>query len=118
MENNNPSMDYTPFQNYVDLDKDSSNTEHNRMYSHANEMDSITMARTLGIKKSVKADADLYSDYENKDSVIAGKGYTYKIHIDKTEQGIASDLVIFDKPKELSDFGLNRAPQSWCYVEE
>lgn len=37
-----------------------------------------------------------------------------------------SDLVIFDKPKELSEFCtyrkpsyvLQRAPQSWCYVEE
>ena len=29
-----------------------------------------------------------------------------------------SDLEIFDNPKELSDFGLKRAPQSWCYVEE
>lgn len=44
-----------------------------------------------------------------------------------------SDLVIYDKPKELSDFRLaeyrqgkitrpskplTRAPQSWCYVEE
>ena len=24
---------------------------------------------------------------------------------------------IYDKPKELSDFGLSRAPQSWQYVE-
>ncbi len=29
-----------------------------------------------------------------------------------------SDLVIYDKPKELSCFGLKRPPQSWCYVEE
>lgn len=29
-----------------------------------------------------------------------------------------SDLVIYDKPKELSEFGLSRPPQSWCYVEE
>lgn len=29
-----------------------------------------------------------------------------------------SDLKIYDKPKELSEFGLKRAPQSWCYVEE
>ena len=29
-----------------------------------------------------------------------------------------SDLVVYDKPKELSDFNLNRPPQSWCYVEE
>lgn len=28
-----------------------------------------------------------------------------------------SDLKIYDKPKELSEFGLKRAPQSWCYVE-
>lgn len=29
-----------------------------------------------------------------------------------------SDLVIYDKPKKLSEFGLKRPPQSWCYVEE
>lgn len=27
-----------------------------------------------------------------------------------------SDLVIYDKPKELSEFGLTRPPQSWRYV--
>ena len=34
----------------------------------------------------------------------------YAWHID--------DLVIFDKLKKLSDFGLVRAPQSWCYAKE
>ncbi len=37
------------------------------------------------------------------------------------KQGYAwhiSDLQIYDKPKELSEFGLTRPPQSWCYVEE
>lgn len=29
-----------------------------------------------------------------------------------------SELVIYDKPKEISEFGLTRPPQSWCYVEE
>ena len=29
-----------------------------------------------------------------------------------------SNLVIYDKPKELSEFGLKRPPQSWCYVKE
>lgn len=29
-----------------------------------------------------------------------------------------SNLKIYDEPKELSDFGLKRPPQSWCYVEE
>jgi len=28
------------------------------------------------------------------------------------------NVVIYDKPKKLEDFGLNRAPQSWCYVKE
>ena len=28
-----------------------------------------------------------------------------------------SELIIYDKPKELSEFGLSRAPQSWCHVE-
>ena len=27
-----------------------------------------------------------------------------------------SDLVIYDEPIKLSDFGEGRAPQSWCYV--
>ena len=34
----------------------------------------------------------------------------YAIHIAKLE--------IFDASKTLADFGLTRAPQSWCYVEE
>lgn len=29
-----------------------------------------------------------------------------------------SDVKIYDKPRELRDFGKARAPQSWCYVEE
>lgn len=28
-----------------------------------------------------------------------------------------SKLKIYDEPKELSEFGLTRPPQSWCYVE-
>lgn len=27
-----------------------------------------------------------------------------------------SDLKIYDTPKQLADFGLSRAPQSWCYL--
>lgn len=27
-----------------------------------------------------------------------------------------SDLVIYDKPKKLSEFGKSKPPQSWCYV--
>ena len=28
-----------------------------------------------------------------------------------------TDLVIYDRPKELNEFGLNRPPQSWCYAK-
>lgn len=36
---------------------------------------------------------------------------------DITEMRI-SGLKVYDKPKELIEFGLSRPPQSWCYVEE
>lgn len=40
-----------------------------------------------------------------------GKGKTcYGWHI--------SDLEIFDEPKELGEFGLAKAPQSWAYIRE
>ena len=29
-----------------------------------------------------------------------------------------SDLMVYDSPKELNEFFVKRAPQSWCYVEE
>lgn len=29
-----------------------------------------------------------------------------------------SELKIYDRPKDLSEFGITRAPQSWCYVEK
>lgn len=29
-----------------------------------------------------------------------------------------SGFIIYDKPKVLTDFGIKRPPQSWCYVEE
>ena len=38
------------------------------------------------------------------------KGSVYGWHI--------SDLIIYDKPKDLSDFRVKRPPQSWCYVEK
>lgn len=34
----------------------------------------------------------------------------YGIHVSK--------LCIYDTPRPLSDFGIKRAPQSWCYIEE
>lgn len=38
------------------------------------------------------------------------KGLVYGWHI--------SDLIIYDKPKDLSYFGMKRPPQSWCYTQD
>ena len=46
--------------------------------------------------------------YEEMEAYLGRKnGYGWHI----------SDLVIYDRPKELNEFRLNRPPQSWCYVE-
>lgn len=66
--------------------------------------------RMLPFNKSV--DGDLEKLCLTKEQVIEygnGEDYYAKIwHI--------SDLRIFN-PKELSEFGVKRAPRSWCYVE-
>ena len=55
-----------------------------------------------------KAIADACVTQEEAETYSTGKG-VYGWHI--------SDLVIYDKPKELSEYGLPRPPQSWCYVK-
>ena len=40
---------------------------------------------------------------------IGAGNYGYGWHI--------SDLKIYNKPKELSEFGFTRPPQGWCYIE-
>lgn len=58
-------------------------------------------------------------EYEEITNYLCENGHGWGWHI--------SDLVIYDKPKELSEFyrwngwyheQLERPPQSWCYVEE
>lgn len=48
--------------------------------------------------------------YNYLHSYVGSGGRFYGWHI--------SDLKIYNKPKELSEFDLKRAPQSWCYVKE
>lgn len=36
--------------------------------------------------------------------------YAYAIKI--------KDVIKYDSPKELNDFGINKAPQSFCYIKE
>ena len=45
---------------------------------------------------------------ELKEYLCVDRGYGWHITSPK----------LFDKPRELSKFGLTRAPQSWCYVED
>lgn len=65
--------------------------------------------------------------YSDPTSRIALKEFSYTCLTDRQiidylgngNQGYGwhiSNLVIYDKPKELSEFGLERPPQSWCYV--
>ena len=95
------TVDYEPF-----LNKKFDNTKqtiayHNRMYGHANEMESVAMARSLGIKKKVRADKNIYAEYENQTSVVENEGYKYKIQIDKTSEGEVRDVVIFDQIEKI-----------------
>ena len=53
------------------------------------------------------ASASQLSLYDIRNYLSCNGGYAWHI----------SDLAIYDKPKELSEFGLTRPPQSWCYVE-
>ena len=51
-------------------------------------------------------DGDDCLSFDEREAYLGAKmGYGWHI----------SDLQIYDKPKELSEFGLKRPPQSWCY---
>lgn len=49
-------------------------------------------------------------DFDYFLEVYGNQKILYALHID--------DLKIYDKPKDLSEFGLQKAPQSWCYCED
>lgn len=64
---------------------------------------------------------DLFDDetkqYIGKECCLNAAEY-HKYTLFKSFGWHISDLKIYDEPKELSEFGLKRPPQSWCYVEE
>ena len=60
--------------------------------------------RTVICKNACVTEKQL-AEYHRK-----GRGVIYAWQIE--------DLKIYDQPKELSEFGLTKAPQSWCHVEE
>ena len=54
-------------------------------------------------------DKDSCLPYDEMNNYVGDKtGYGWHI----------SDLKIYSELKEISEFGLKRPPQSWCYVEE
>lgn len=94
-------VDYSSFKNKTLPYTKTGETDHNRMYGHANDMESITMARTLGITKQVKADDNIYAEYDEMTSVVKNHDYTYRIHIDKTAQGSVNNVVVFDQIEKI-----------------
>lgn len=66
---------------------------------------------------------DDYGDYEISDDDLIRSCLSRK-NLKKYGNGAPlymwriSDIVIYNKPKELADFGKLKPPQSWCYVEE
>lgn len=65
-------------------------------------------SKPYAIMNSSTLDKSCLTDEEIQKYLSDTRGYGWHI----------SDLVIYDTPKELSDFGKTRPPQSWCYVEE
>jgi predicted transcriptional regulator len=53
--------------------------------------------------------------YENLDEYLGFIGDSYNLNT--AYLWYIDDLEIFDKPRELADFGLTRPPQSWQYIE-
>jgi predicted transcriptional regulator len=67
----------------------------------------------------------LDSFLNNNDAWFVEKGCLTQKEIDEYQGDKAilygwhiSDLVIYDTPKDLSEYGLTRPPQSWCYVKD
>lgn len=68
---------------------------------------------------SLKADNVIQAYYNNtKETCLTDKEIMQYANNGKLYYWHISDLVIYDKPKELSEFGIKRPFQSWGYVDE
>lgn len=69
-------------------------------------------------------DGEYYSNgYDIDDDMLSetclGRGYLTGYGLGYTLYGWhITEPKLFDKPRELSEFGITRAPMSWCYVEQ
>lgn len=59
-----------------------------------------------------------WGDIDLKDSCVSEEEFIQYFGVKDGYAWHISDLVIYDAPRPLSDFGLKCPPQSWCYVQE
>lgn len=108
----NAPLDPTPFRCFIYVTKD---FKPNRPYSaklwasrgkvigEANVVKDIT-THSLGYYK--QCGNDFLSDREREDYLGGKVGHGWLLR----------NVKVYDTPRPLSDFYLDRAPQSWCYV--
>lgn len=125
-----------PFKVYIYCTEDfrTSTKDRNHKFWIGEPINGVSDGRYLGNGKVIgefvcKAILPISITYSDTNSKIALREFPYTCLTDKeimdylgngkTGYGFhISDLVIYDKPKDLSDFGMKRPPQSWCYVEK
>lgn len=67
---------------------------------------------------NIRADNIIQAYYQNQETCLTDYELMEYANGRKLYYWRIFNLVIYDKPKELSEFRLKRPPQSWCYVSE
>ena len=128
-----PNCD-VPFKVYIYCTKDfrTSTKDRNHEFWIGEPINGVSDGRYLGNGKVIgefvcKAILPISVTYSDTNSRLALRVFPYTCLTDKeitdyignvkTVYGWhISDFIIYDKPKDLSDFGMKRPPQSWCYA--
>lgn len=89
--------------------------------SHTNIINGKVVAE-FTLNKISKFDYEGLKFYDMLDAVLQNSCLTDEELCNYVQDKIAyswkiDDLITYDKPKMLKEFGLSRPPQSWCYVE-
>lgn len=59
-----------------------------------------------------------WRDHELGTCLTAPELYKYAAGANKLCYMKIENPILYDKPKQLADFGITWAPQSWCYLED
>lgn len=95
---------------YVDNVEEFDFIEENKYKDNIDKYNEIIRKLNDICKKSCLSASEMISYLDRKClGTNQDKMLGYAIHI--------SQLQIFDKPKEISDYGIKKAPQSWQYIE-